>query len=412
MTCFRADESGVGYQKVWTALADYRAGQPPALRGDLLIVAARQPGQAGTNVVALNADDGSPRWEVVLGAPPAGGPSLAADGKSVRWVHSVAGSQTASATVSDASAAGDIETRVVPLDAAKEAAAAQRGPLVGAVSLADDTLAVVERRGAADQITEHLWFVDNKTGALQASPWTDPVSSPPVGLAGGVLLANPAGQLCLIEPSSGKSLAAPFQPLIAPGATPEWLRPAVVPDKKEAVVADRQGHVYRLSIVEKPAPHLEAVTTATLPTGLHGDVAVCGEFGFVADADGNLNALGLADLKPAKHWPLAGQIVWGPRSVGKWVLVATESELLCFDSRPELVWHVPLVGGLPVDTPPVDGKNFLLATTDGVVARIDQATGHFAAKLELDQPLAGGPVEAGALWVVTARDGSLLFVKP
>ncbi len=364
-------------------------------------------------MTALNADDGSPRWEIVLGAPPVGEPILTADAKSVRWVHSVAGAQSAAADGGDVAARGSLQVRLVPNGASPESTTtAQRGPIVASVSLADDALAVVQRSGAAEQAADHLWFANGKSSALAASPWSDRVSSPSAALAGGLLVANPAGQICLIEPSTGKSLAAPFQPLIAPGAPPEWLRPAIGPGKKEAVLADRQGHVYRLSIVDKPAPHLAAAATAALPSALQGDVAVCGELALIADAEENLTALALAGLKFVKHLPLGGQIAWGPRTVGKWVLAATESELLCFDSSPELLWHVPLVGGLPVDTPLVDGKNFLVATTDGVVARIDQATGQVNSKLELDQPLAGGPIEAGALWVLTARDGSLLFVKP
>ncbi len=407
VTCFRADDAGGGYQKAWTTLADYRVQQPPALRGDVLIVVARRPGRPGFAVVGISADDGSRRWEIVLAAPPAGG--LEGDATTVHWYHSIAGSQNFIMSDVD-TAAGKLQVRVAPPNSERSSPAMD--PVGALAALPGFGGALVERLEGLDRPADRLWIVQAKSGELQRSPWTDPVDSPPVGVAGGLLLANPAGQMCLIDPTTGKSLADPFQPLVAPGAPPQWLRPAAVPELKEAVVADRQGHVFRLGIAEKPAPHLVAASSAMLAAGLEGDVAVNGEFAFVASMDGKLNALGLVDLKGAKQWPLGGELIWGPRRVGKWVLLATESELLCFDSRPELLWHVPLFGGAPIDTPLVDGKNFLVATTDGVVARVDQATGQVKSKLELDQPLAGGPVQAGALWVFTARDGSLLFVKP
>ena len=89
-------------------------------------------------------------------------------------------------------------------------------------------------------------------------------------------------------------------------------------------------------------------------------------------------------------------MAWGPRRVGDAVLVATEHELFCLDKRPELVWHVPLENGLPLDTPLEHGSEFTLATTDGTVARIDVATGEVRKKVDLEQPLAGGPIASGA----------------
>jgi hypothetical protein len=300
--------------------------------------------------------------------------------------------------------------------------------LVDFVALADGTLALVERRGmpgssaelasgsalsaeSRSKVADYLVIADTKKSTFRPSPWTDALAAPPIAFAGGLLVANPAGQIGIINVASGQLLSAPFQSPMRPGAELRWCMPAVVPEKLEVVVADGEGNIYRLGITDKPVPNLAALATNKLPAPPMGEVAVCGEFAIVADPEGNLSALGLADLKPAKSWPLGGRAVWGPRRVGQAVLVATERELFCIDKHPELAWHLPLEGGLPVDTPLDRGSEFLMATADGFVSRVDFASGEVRKKVNLEQPLAGGPVASGQDLLLSGSDGSLFFIK-
>jgi hypothetical protein len=386
------------------------------LTSDQLIVVAHRPSWPGMWVTAIDPADGHTRWEVVLGAPPAGLPSPAASGTVVRMANSLAG-------VLNFDAAASLGERVqtVAIPAARNIPSGQSRMLIDSIPLADGAMALVERRetpvaagvkGASSSVaTDRLLIADAKSSALAPSAWTDPLTAPPIAFADGLLVADPAGQFSLVDAARGKLLAASYQAPISLGSELTWCKPAVVPGKREAVVADSAGHIYRLGIADKPVPNLAPLAAGKLSAPAVGEVAICGEYAVVPDADGNLSTLTLADLKPAKSFSLGGRVAWGPRRVGDAVLVATEHELFCLDKRPELAWHAPLENCIPLDTPLEHGNEFTLATSDGVVARIDLATGEVRKKVDLEQPLAGGPIASGANLILSSPDGSLILIK-
>ena len=140
------------------------------------------------------------------------------------------------------------------------------------------------------------------------------------------------------------------------------------------------------------------------------DIAVEGPFAFAADEAGRLTAFDLVDLKPIKTWPLGASALWGPARVGNSLLVATDRELYCFDSKPALLWKKPLPAGPPIGKAFVQGSDFVLASATGMIWRVDRQTGEVKGKLDLGQPLAGGPVACGKKIVVPGSDGCLHFV--
>jgi outer membrane protein assembly factor BamB len=413
---YELDEAGGTLNAGWRRLADRHVEQPPQLTSDRLIVVAHRPSWPGMWVTAIDPADGHTRWEVVLGAPPAGLPSQVASGPVVRMANSLAGVLT----FDPAAPLGErIQTVAIP--AAHNVRSGESRMLIDSTPLADGAMALVERREtpvaagakntASTLATDRLLIADAKSSAFKSSAWTDPLTAPPIAFADGLLVADPAGQISVVDALGGQLLAASFQGLISPGSELTWCKPAVVPGKREAVVADSAGHIYRLGIADKPVPNLALLAAGKLSAPAVGEVAICGEYAVVADADGNLSALTLADLKPVKSFPLGGRVAWGPRRVGEAVLVATEHELFCLDKRPELAWHVPLEDGLPLDTPLEHGNEFILATTDGTVARTDLTTGEVRKKVNLAQPLAGGPIASGANLILSSPDGGLILIK-
>jgi outer membrane protein assembly factor BamB len=252
-------------------------------------------------------------------------------------------------------------------------------------------------------------FVDPKNHAVRLSPWPDAVASAPAALGEGVIVIDRAGQVLLVNVETGQPLAAPFVPRIAPGAE-SWRNPAVVAGKLEAVVSDGRSRIYRLGVQDQPAPYLTALAEEPLTTPLVSDLAVSGEFVFAADEAGKLTAFQLADLKVVKNWPLGATAIWGPMAVGRNVLVATDRELFCFDSKPDLVWKKPLPAGSPIGRALAQGDEFVLASPTGIVWRIDRQSGEVKAKIDLGQPLASGPVAFDKHLVVAGTDGSLHFI--
>ncbi|HKD36633.1 MAG TPA: hypothetical protein VKB78_07525, partial [Pirellulales bacterium] len=128
------------------------------------------------------------------------------------------------------------------------------------------------------------------------------------------------------------------------------------------------------------------------------------------DESGEFTARNVADLKPVKNWPLGVRVQWGPVVANDLVLASTDRELLCFNSKPELVWRTPLPAGVPVGKVLAQGANLLLASMTGTLWSVDRQSGNAKKTIDLGEPLASGLVAFDKRWVIAAADGSLLFV--
>ena len=150
-------------------------------------------------------------------------------------------------------------------------------------------------------------------------------------------------------------------------------------------------------------PPLAAVTVLfvglTLPQALLGLPIAAAEVG-------PLPALGVL-----QKLPLSGRLAWGPQRVGENVMLATEKELLCLDAAGQEVWrmawdHGPVIGqALPVDA------HVWLSAADGLLCRVDAATGAVAATVEVGEPLAAGPVRDDQQLLVAGHSGVLFRVS-
>ena len=97
--------------------------------------------------------------------------------------------------------------------------------------------------------------------------------------------------------------------------------------------------------------------------------------------------------------------------MGDVVLVGTYNELICLDGAQGEVWKVPIEHSPVVGRPLVDGGQFVLASDNGFVWRIDAATGQTVASVEVGESLNSGPVPYGDKLVVAGKSGTL-FVIP
>lgn len=384
---------------------------PISILPDRIIVEYRRSDAPGVWVTSMNVAN-QPQWQAALASPSIGEPMLDADGATLRLVHPPAAAVAYAVTAARGSHVAAVPLNMSDNDSNPEQNSESLNSIYShcadAVSLPGGILAAAFDDGSTGAArSTRLFFSSAKEPAFRASPWSDPVVSPPIALGGGLLVANPVGQLCLIDVVTGQSLAAAFQPRLVPGEQLAWRKPAAVHGKPEAIVADGGTHLYRLGIDEKPSAHLVALAEATLPRSVVSEVAVNGELAFVVDDADNLTAVNVADLKPAKSWPLGGRLAWGPRRVGDIVLVATGLELLAIDKQPAVVWRVPLDSGVPVGIPLGSGDDLLLATADGIVERMDRKTAQSRAKVDLGQPLAAGPIACGKNLAVVGEDGSV-----
>jgi outer membrane protein assembly factor BamB len=344
--------------KDFSVTAARSAGSPPAkinqpTSGNIVARIVDRGGGAPLLCVAAGAKSEKRKWEVLLGAPIVSEPIVNADG-SVQCLDALAGFVKVAPKASQPFATELLSPAAVPLNL--------RGGLVTPFDK------------------------DN------------------------LLIINDANQVALIATATGQPAAVPFQPRMAPGGKLAWRRPAVLAGKTEAIVTDGVKAIYRLALKTDPIKHLEPVAESPLAVPLVSPVAALDAAAFAVDENRNLLAFGVADLKITKSWPLEAGIVWGPVRAGDAVLLATESELICIDNRPDIAWRKPLTTA-PVGEPLVAGDNFVLSTVVGALVQFDRKTGEDRGQIDVGQPLAGGPVESGKQWLVVGHDGSLLWIE-
>ena len=111
---------------------------------------------------------------------------------------------------------------------------------------------------------------------------------------------------------------------------------------------------------------------------------------------------------------LPGEIAWGPFAVGETVLVATSNDELLATAPAEggrEAWRVTLDAGPLVGEPLAQGESLTLATTRGVIVRLDLATGRESTRVNLGQPLGAGCVSNGKRVMTCAADATALVLQ-
>lgn len=370
--------------------------------GRVLYHVRRRSGRPGVAVSAVSMDKGQRIWQTQLAAPLAG--------------HAVANpSAERFAALNAAGALFEITRRQLQTSGVQDQPAAALSPAMtlppdSSVTVFPDGLAVFAAGKGARSVA--VYDPAAASNRLRQLSLPGELACPPAALDSGLLAPLQIGQAFLLDPRSGREIAKPFQPPVTNDGQPyEWRAPAS-PAQKEVLLSDGRGMLYRVGRVEAPEPHLEALATATNTQPLASPPAALGQFAFGADARGSLYCYTLPDLNPAKKWNLGGEVVWGPQRVGARVVVTTSrDELWAFDEQPAPLWARPVqlpapLAGAPLE---VDG-GLVVATVNGVVGRIDLASGELQGTTDLAQPLSGGPMQLGDELLLSAHDGTLLRV--
>lgn len=372
--------------------------QPLAQAGEYVFAARRRAGMPGVAVAAVRMEDGVKAWETHLGTPLVGVAALG-DGQPTLAFSATGGAflidakQRDAATIEslDSAARGDLPKVIEP--------GATLLPLgEGTVALGCgagwDRLLVV-----SPQAKSPVRWLTLPSGTTLAAP--------PVAFRGGALAPLDNGQVALLDAKTGRPTINPFQPPQQAGARPLWKTPGASGDQ-EFVVSDGRTTVYRVGVQDDPQPHLEALSQVEVSTPLASPTAIAGNAAFAVDASGVLVALALPDLTASVDAHPGGQIVWGPAATGERVLVGdSNQQLTCIDGGKRRLWQTALAHGKPVGAPLVLGNSLILASAEGVVWKLDAATGQEQGKVETGRPLAAGPVAWGDRLLVPGQDGHL-----
>ena len=238
----------------------------------------------------------------------------------------------------------------------------------------------------------------------------DALAGRPIVFGEGLLVPCMAGQVFVLDPRGGGNLADPFQPKQGGGNRGDWLPPADAGDES-VLLSDGRRMIYRLGIKQQPKPHLAALDQVELDARVASAPVVVGHTAFVVDEKDDLRPLALPKLTPGRPQPIGGKCAWGPCSVGgSLVLANDEDKLLCFGADGKPSWTIGLIHGLPAGRPLAVGNDLIFASLDGVVWRVEAATGRELAELETGHPLGTGPVLLGKRLLLSGHDGTLYLI--
>jgi outer membrane protein assembly factor BamB len=246
---------------------------------------------------------------------------------------------------------------------------------------------------------------------------TAQVTATPVFGIGGLIAPLDNGQVLLVDANTGDNKVLPFQPAVEAGTKVAWRRAAVVgAEQREFVIADDRRKLFRVGLKDQPEPHLAELAQVQLEVDIVSPLAAAGDtvYGVVRGPNSDtVLSFGATDLAAGKEWPIEGRVVWGPETLDDLVLVATDRQtLLAFEAGQKQRWTSPLSYGPLVGRPLRVTGNLILASLSGTVWMISAQDGKELAKVDVGEPLGGGPVAFanGSRLLLSAADGTLLVI--
>jgi len=398
-------QSSLGTLKTkWSTCKDSVFLQPLAAGGNCIFSARRRVGLPGVIVSAIDMARPDTLWETYLAAGPATEPIVDPAGNKVTVVTTLGSVFEIGVAKLNEAGASVVDTPLVTLKKIQH-------PIDGVVRMHDGLLALSTGRGS-----EQVKVFDPKAAPRKFRPLVlpDALATRPIGFGDGLLVPCMLGQVFVLDPRSGAKLLEPFQPKLSGGSRPNWQPPVGAGDAgghKSVLLSDGRGMIYRLGVKQQPKAHLAALDEVELDARMASGLAVVGKTAFVVDEKNDLRPLALPKLVPGRSQPIGGKCVWGPCSVGgSLVLVNDDDKLLCFDGDGKPSWTIGLIHGLPAGRPLAVDGDFIFASLDGVVWRVEAASGRELAKQETGHPLGAGPVLLGERLLLSGHDGTLYLM--
>ena len=363
----------------------------------------RQAGRDGIVVAAIDADHGRSAWETELTMKPAGEPLVDAERQEIAVMTSTGALFRFNAQA--------IRARVQDVAVFAGEPGEARPSLSRWLPLGNRRF-VFTGTGPSDQVLYYDAEGSSGSGSLKWLRLPARGSALARRFRQGLLVPTKKGPIYWWDPDLGRQPAAPFQPPIDVEDPPQWQTPCVLADGQEFLAADARGKLYRVGVVEKPAPHLAALAQVdALAESLAAGPLVVDDHAVLMSQSGQLFIFQLPDLRPVRQVELPSPPAWGPERIGPHVLVVTKADdLLCIAADGGVAWRSALPYGPLAGRPIVLGEAVVLASRQGVIWSVDRRTGEPRGQADLRQPLATGPVPFGQRLVVGGYDGTLLVV--
>ncbi len=375
---------------------------PLALFGSVLVHVRRLDDRAGVVVTAIDADSGKTFWDNELAVPPAATPVVDEADRTLAFA--------------------DVNGLVYRFDDAAMHSRVQDQPLSAgpAISSAPKLTMGVDLGGgraafAAPGESNQLLLYDpaNERKPMHAVKLPSTIVCAPSPLGRGVLVPLEVGQVFYLNPADGQPLALPFQPRLLPRMKVPYQPAAQTDDAgRQFVISDGHEKMYLVELADQPQPHFSTVAEANVGAfPIVSPIVVVGKTALAVTDGGQLARFELPSLKSAGQTVLPGDVVWGPYRVGDLLLLVTANDqLVAVRASGEIAWTDAVKGGDLAGPPLASGDSVLLTYRQGILERRTLADGQPAGKLDVEHPLAAGPVRFLGHVVLTAHDGTLFVV--
>jgi len=375
---------------------------PLALFGSVLVHVRRIDDRAGVTVTAIDEASGRIYWNNELAVPPAASPIVDETNRAV--------------------AMADVNGRLYRFDETALRARVQDAPLAPLVR--GDSLKLdsgVDAGGgrgafAAPRSGRQLVIYDpaNERTLVQSLTLPSTVACPMTRFGKQVLVPLEIGQVLSVDPSAPHASPIAFQPRLEPGKKVAYQPAGAVDDDgRQFVITDGFDRIYLVELKDDPSPHFEIVTEQKVGAfPIVSPVVVLADTAFAAIDGGQLVRFALPTLENQGNTDLSGDVVWGPYRVGDAVLLATTRDsLVAIRGDGSIAWSTELSAGDIAGPPQAGADSVFIAYKQGMLERRSLADGQVAGSVNVEQPLAAGPVVFLDRIVLTTHDGSLLVIQ-
>jgi outer membrane protein assembly factor BamB len=376
---------------------------PLALFGTVLVHVRRLDERAGVVVTAIDVDSGRTLWTNELAVPPASTPIV----DDVNHALAYADVNGLIYRFDDAT----LRTRVQDQPFSPGPAANDSPKLTVGVDLGAGRAAF-----AAPSESNQLVLYDPevKRNPTRRTKLPSTIICAPSPFGKGVLVPLEIGQVFYLNPADGQSLAMPFQPRLQPRKKVPYQPAAQADDAgRQFVITDGHEKIYLVELVDQPQPHFNTVTDGNVGAfPIVSPIVVMDQAALAVTDGGQLTRFELPSLKTVGQTDLPGDVVWGPYRVGDLLLVVTANDqLVAVRADGSIAWADAVKAGDLAGEPLATEDGILLAYRHGILERRGVADGQSIGKLDVEHPLAAGPVRFMDHIVLTAHDGTLLVVE-
>ncbi|HMO14259.1 MAG TPA: PQQ-binding-like beta-propeller repeat protein [Pirellulaceae bacterium] len=275
------------------------------------------------------------------------------------------------------------------------------------VSLADGTYA-----GFSPENRRALVSIDfGKRVPANLLRWEESITAPTseiIPMGKHVLVPTERGQVYRVDPATGRSVGAPFQPALTAQARLQWRRPVVLDGSDKFFIAESTGRMFLIQAEADRALKKLSEMEYSLPIvsqAMHIDqnvyVVARGE------VDDRILVVSVdSDLRVVNEFNLSGKMVSGPFQVGDFVMIKMEDgNLYCFSKELRQLWSYEITDDKLAGAPVYANERIMFVFESGEIKMLDANSGQTINQVSVGRPLSGTPVLFKGKWYVNGLDG-------